>query len=376
MTIDNYKQCTKTIMDNIADPQIIFDDKGVCNYVREYERLVRMRIPPSSKLEENLRLIIDKIKRAGKGKEYDCIIGLSGGIDSSYVAYLVVQYGLRPLAIHLDNGWDSELAVSNIEKLIKKLNIDLFTEVLDWNEFKDIQLSYLKASVPDGEIPTDHAIYATLYKYASKFKIKYILSGTNIKTEGILPRSWARGHLDFKYISGIVKKFGKVKIRQFPHLTLFRLLLYNLFGNLKLISLLDYVDYNKSDATKILEDNLGWIRYGSKHYESVYTRFYQGFILPRKFNIDKRKAHLSTLICSGQIDRESALNEIKLPPYLDSDLLRQDLEFVRKKLNLTSSEFDKIMDAPPKSIGDYPNNFLLIEKFRSIYNFLKKRNII
>jgi|ERR1017187_845997 N-acetyl sugar amidotransferase len=376
MTIDNYKQCTKTIMDNIADPEIIFDDKGVCNYVREYERLVRMRIPPSGKLEENLRLIIDKIKRAGKGKEYDCIIGLSGGIDSSYVAYLVVRYGLRPLAIHLDNGWDSELAVSNIEKLIKKLNIDLFTEVLDWNEFKDIQLSYLKASVPDGEIPTDHAIYATLYKYAAKFKIKYILSGTNIRTEAILPRSWARGHLDFKYISSIVKKFGKVKIRQFPHLTLFRLLLYNLFGNLKLISLLDYVDYNKSDATKILEDNLGWIRYGSKHYESVYTRFYQGFILPRKFNIDKRKAHLSTLICSGQIDRESALNEIKLPPYLDSDLLRQDLEFVRKKLNLTSSEFDKIMDAPPKSIRDYPNNFLLIEKFRSIYNFLKKRKII
>ena len=376
MTIDNYKQCTKTIMDNIADPEIIFDDKGVCNYVREYERLVRMRIPPSGKLEENLRLIIDKIKRAGKGKEYDCIIGLSGGIDSSYVAYLVVRYGLRPLAIHLDNGWDSELAVSNIEKLIKKLNIDLFTEVLDWNEFKDIQLSYLKASVPDGEIPTDHAIYATLYKYAAKFKIKYILSGTNIRTEAILPRSWARGHLDFKYISSIVKKFGKVKIRQFPHLTLFRLLLYNLFGNLKLISLLDYVDYNKSDATKILEDNLGWIRYGSKHYESVYTRFYQGFILPRKFNIDKRKAHLSTLICSGQIDRESALNEIKLPPYLDSDLLRQDLEFVRKKLNLTSSEFDKIMNAPPKSIRDYPNNFLLIEKFRSIYNFLKKRKII
>ncbi len=376
MTLDNYKQCTKTIMDNIADPQIIFDDKGVCNYVREYERLVRMRIPPSGKLEENLRLIIDKIKSAGKGKEYDCIIGLSGGVDSSYVAYLVVQYGLRPLAIHLDNGWDSELAVSNIEKLIKKLNIDLFTEVLDWNEFKDIQLSYLKASVPDGEIPTDHAIYATLYKYASKFKIKYILSGTNIRTEGILPRSWARGHLDFKYIKGIVKKFGKVKIRQFPHLTLFRLLLYNLFGNLKMISLLDYVDYNKSDATKILEDNLGWIRYGSKHYESVYTRFYQGFILPRKFNIDKRKAHLSTLICSGQIDRESALNEIKLPPYLDSDLLRQDLEFVRKKLNITQTEFDKVMDAPPKSINDFPNNFELIEKFRTIYNFLKKRKII
>jgi N-acetyl sugar amidotransferase len=372
MKNENYRICAKTIMDTTSDPDITFDENGVSNYVKLYEELIKLRVPTAYKAKEILDKTIVKIKEAGKNKDYDCLIGVSGGVDSTYVAWLTKELGLRPLAVHVDNGWNSELSVRNIENTLKKLEIDLYTEVLDWEEFKDIQLSFLKGSVPDGEIPTDHAIYATLYNCAAKFKIKYIISGTNIRTEGILPRSWARGHLDFKYIQGLQNKFGSVKIKKFPHLTLFKLIYFNLINRFKLVSLLDYVNYNKTEAIELLENRLGWIKYEGKHYESIYTRFFQGYILTRKFNIDKRRGHLSTLICSGQLKREVALNEIKLPTYLSSDLLKQDIEFVQKKFNLTTSEFEKIMIAPIKSIKDYPNNFELLEKMRSIYNSLKK----
>lgn len=366
-----YQICKTTIMDTTVDPDITFNEKGESNYVHEYKKLLELRVPDAKTAKKQLDKIVEKIKTAGKGKDYDCLVGVSGGVDSTYVAYLVKKLGLRPLAVHMDNGWNSELAVSNIEKILKKLHIDLHTEVLNWEEFRDIQLSFLKASTPDGEIPTDHAIYAVTMNVAAKYGIKYIITGSNIKTEGILPRSWARGHLDWKYIKSVAKMFGSTKPETFPHITMTRVAYYLYIKRIQSIPILNYIEYNKTKALEILQTELGWQYYGGKHYESVYTRFFQGYILPKKFNIDKRRGHLSTLICSGEISREEALIAIAKPPYLDADLEKQDLEFVIKKFDLTKDEFERIMQLPIKTIHDYPNNFNRWEILRKIYWNLK-----
>jgi N-acetyl sugar amidotransferase len=367
MEENNYRICSKTIMDTTADPDIIFDELGISKYVNEYHKLIALRVPEKSSAKKHLDQMISKIKKDGKGKEYDCLIGISGGIDSTYVAYLAKEMGLRPLAVHMDNGWNSELAVSNIERTLKKLKIDLHTEVLNWEEFRSIQLAFLKASTPDGEIPTDHAIYAVTMKTAAKYGIKYIISGNNLKTEGILPRSWARGHLDWKYIKSVCKIHGNGVPVHFPHITMASVFYYLYIKGIKNFPILNYIEFNRTDVLEILSKELGWQYYGGKHYESVYTRFYQAFVLPRKFKMDKRRGHLSTLICSGEISRENALMEISKPPYLDEELEKQDLAFVLKKLNLTIEEFNRIMKLPVRSIYDYPNNFDNWEKLRTIY---------
>jgi N-acetyl sugar amidotransferase len=369
----SYQICTTTIMDTTADPDITFDENGVSNYVSEYKKLLSLRVPKADTAKKQLKKIVDKIKADGKDKEYDCLVGVSGGVDSTYVAYLVKQLGLRPLAVHMDNGWNSELAVSNIEKTLKKLNIDLHTVVLNWEEFRDIQLSFLKASTPDGEIPTDHAIYAVTMQTASKYGIKYIISGSNIKTEGILPRSWARGHLDWKYIKSVTKIFGKFQPKTFPHITMLHVAHYLYIKRIQTIPILNYIEYNKTNALEILKRELDWQYYGGKHYESVYTRFFQGYILPRKFKIDKRRGHLSTLICSEEMSREDALDEIARPPYLDADLEKQDLDFTIKKMEISKNEFDSIMKLPIKTIHNYPNNFDKWETLRKIYWRIKKK---
>lgn len=375
MEENKYRICCKTIMDTTADPDITFDENGVSNYVSYYQTLLSQRVPTSAVAPQKLAEIVDKIKVAGKGKEYDCIIGVSGGVDSTYVAYLVKEKGLRPLAVHFDNGWNSELAVSNIEKVLKILDIDLYTYVVDWDEYKDLQLSFLKGSTPDGEIPTDHAIYAIMYQIANKYGIKYIIKGQNIKTEGILAPSWAQGHLDWKYIKSVHKQFGTQKLKTFPHLSLFKVFYYLWVKQIKAIAILDYADYNKKTAMDVLQNKLGWIYYGGKHYESVYTRFFQGYILPNKFHIDKRRGHLSTLICSGEITREEALEEIKKDPYPSEDLKKQDIEFASKKLGIKPLEFEKIMAAPIRSINDYPNNSKILHFLRSIYNSIRTKSI-
>lgn len=360
-------------MDTTADPDIEFDVNGVSNYVKEYEQLITSRLPEKSSAKKQLEEAILKIKKDGKGKEYDCLIGISGGVDSTYVAYLVKKLGLRPLAVHMDNGWNSKLAVSNIEKTLKRLNIDLHTEVLNWEEFKSIQLAFLKASTPDGEIPTDHAIYAVTMKTAAKYGIKYIISGSNIRTEGILPRSWARGHLDWKYIKSVCRIHGNGVPVHFPHITMVNVFYYLYIKGIENFPILNFIEYNKTKAIEILSKELGWEYYGGKHYESVYTRFYQGYVLPRKFKIDKRRGHLSSLICAGEISREDAMNEISNPPYPNEDLEKQDLTFVMKKLDLSIEEFNMIMQLPIKSIYNYPNNFDYWEKVRNIYWKIKKK---
>lgn len=351
-------------MDTIGDPDIVFDENGVCNYYHEFTAKLKVRVPVPEIAKIQLEGIVAQIKKSGAGKPYDCLIGVSGGVDSTYTAWLVKQLGLRPLAVHLDNGWDSELAVQNIENILNKLGIDLYTEVLDWEVFRDLQLSFLKASTPDGEIPTDHAILALLYQIADKYGIKHIISGMNFRNEGMLPSSWARGYLDWKYVRSVQKQFGTQSLKGYPHLTIPAFLYYNLIKGIKSISILNYIEFNKEEAMKVIEAELGWKNYGGKHYESIYTRFYQAYILPEKFKIDKRKAHLSCLIMStGEVTREQALDILK-GPTADPEMIAEDREYVTKKLGISDQEFQDIMNAPVKSILDYPNHHHIEKRFR------------
>jgi N-acetyl sugar amidotransferase len=358
---ETYTTCTRCIMDT-TDSSITFDEKGVCNHCLKYDEVVNsypFNSPASIDLE--LQKMITRTQKNGEGKPYDCVIGVSGGVDSTYLAYIAKEKGLRPIAVHLDNGWNSELAVHNIEKVLKNLGIDLLTHVLEWDEFKDLQIAFLKASVSDAEIPTDHAISGILYKVARKYGIKTILLGTNISTESGLPFSWTYGVSDWMYINGIHKKFGTRKLTNYPHFSFFDEVYWKLFCGIKVFPILDFVPYNKADALDVLQNKLGWQYYGGKHYESIYTRFFQGYILPKKFNIDKRKAHYSSLIRSGQIAREKALEEMAAPTYPE-DMQRDDREYVIKKFGLTEQEFDGIMAAPVKSYRDYPNYYNLASK--------------
>jgi len=371
-----YQICTKTVMDTIGDPDITFDENGVCNYYHEFKSKLKIRVPPASEAKEKLDAMVGKIKKSGGGKPYDCIIGVSGGVDSTYTAWLVKQLGLRPLAVHLDNGWNSELAVKNIENILNKLGIDLYTEVLDWEMFRDLQLSFLKASTPDGEIPTDHAILTILYKIADKYGIKYIISGMNFRNEGMLPPSWGRGYLDWKYIQSVHRKFGTKSLKSFPHMNIFRFLYYNLIKKIRSISFINYIEFNKEAAMKVIQKELGWKYYGGKHYESIYTRFYQAYILPNKFKIDKRKAHLTCLMISTQeVSREQALQVLQSPP-ADPLLMDEDKTYVIKKLGITPEEFENIIYSPVKSILDYPNIHAWEMKFRRALLRLREMKIL
>lgn len=319
---------------------------------------------------ESLSRLVERVKSAGRGREYDCIIGVSGGVDSTYVAYLVKQYGLRVLAVHLDNGWNSELAVSNIENVLKRLGIDLYTYVIDWPEFRDLQVAFLKASTPDGEIPTDHAIFALLWREASRRGIRYIISGMNFATESISIPDWAYGHSDWRYIKDVHRRFGTTKLKSYPHFSLAYLFYVNAIRRVRTVSILNYVDYHKEEAMALLQEQLGWRNYGGKHHESIYTRFYQGYVLPRKFGIDKRYGHLSDLINAGQITREAALLEVRMPPYPE-ELQQQDLAYVTKKLGLTTAQFEEIMHAERKSFRDYSNSFGMVQFMRRTVNRLR-----
>lgn len=354
-----------------SDPEVQFDEQGVCNHCHDYDRLVQQRVLKGEAGLRYLEKLVEQIKRDGQGKPYDCLMGVSGGVDSTYVAYMAkTKFGLRPLAIHMDNGWDSELAVKNIEETLKRLGIDLYTNVLNWEEFKGLQLAFLKASTPDSEIPSDHAIWAVIGDMAEKLKVRYILSGFNVRTETHLPRAWSQGHFDWKYIQSVHRQFGKGKLKTFPHQGLFTY--YRRLLTLRRVDILNYLDYNKQEAMQFLERELGWRYYGGKHHESIYTRFYQGYILPTKFGYDKRRSHLSSQICSGEITREAALVELQEPSYAPT-MQEEDREYVAKKLGVSDSEFDALMNLPRKNFSDYPSYGRVIEGplFKSVYDGLR-----
>ena len=366
-----YRQCALTVMDNIADPDINFDDKGICNYYYEYKQAEESEVLTGDKGKKVLEDLAGKIKARGLGNAYDCLIGLSGGVDSSYVAWLVKDLGLRPLAVHLDNGWNSELAVKNIENIVNKLGIDLFTIVINWNEFKDIQLSYLRASVVDIEVVSDHAIFATMYKLAKEKKIGYIISGTNVVTEYIMPPSWLYKKMDFANLKDIHKKYGKVPIKTYPFFDFKKYVYYSSVLKLSPISILNFVPYNKKEIKAFITKVLDWKDYGGKHYESIFTKFYQAYILPEKFHIDKRKAHLSTLICSGQMTKEEAVNELSLPLY-PSELLKNDMEYVLKKFGLSENEFKNIMNMPLHRHEEFKSDTALKKKYMQLLQRTEK----
>lgn len=346
--------CVRCVMDT-SDPDITFDSSGVCNHCAEFEDIARRRLPPAGTGRAALEKLAADIRRAGEGQDYDCVLGLSGGVDSSYTAYQAKQLGLRPLAIHLDNGWDSELAVQNIHGIVSKLGFELYTHVIDWEEFKDVQRSFLLASVVDIEMITDHAITAVIYRVAFEEKIRYILSGNNVATEAVMPVSWVHRKSDLRNLKAIQKRFGTRPIRTLPTASTLRFQYWQLARRRQIVNVLDYLDYNKQEAIATLERELGWRYYGGKHYESFFTRYYQAHILPTKFGIDKRKAHLSALICSGQMTRDEALRELDQHLY-DPQTLVSDGEYVRKKLGFTEEEFAAIMSAAPRSHFDFPSD--------------------
>lgn len=368
MTTPEYRICSRCIMDT-SDPEITFDDHGHCNHCTAAITRMETQLRPAQERAQALAGLVDKIKSEGRGKEYDCIIGVSGGVDSTTVAHKVKELGLRPLAMHFDNGWDSELAVDNIKRAIDALGIELYTYVVDWEEFRDLQLCFLRASVANCETPTDHGITSLLFRMASQVGTRFILTGSNLATEAIMPYAWGHYNQDLKHIKALHRQFGRTALKTMPLISLPDYVYYVFVRRIRQIPFLNYIDYHKDDAKQMLTRELGWRDYGGKHYESVWTRFFQGYYLPTKFGYDKRRAHLSTMICSNQITREAALEEMQNPPYPPS-LLREDMQFVMKKFALTQEQFDAIIRNPAREATDYPSHYFLfhtLEKYKNVF---------
>jgi len=338
-------ECVHCVLSNYDDPAIVFDKNGVCNHCRKYDEGLDATVVSGEKGLALWDAKVSEMKRAGTGKKYDCILGVSGGTDSTYLALKAKESGLRVLCVHLDNGWNSKEASSNIKNIIRRLEVDLFTHVVNWEEFKDIQYSYFKAGVLDLDVPTDHAMLACLYDQAIRHKIKYILSGHNYVTEAILPANFNFDKGDAQNLLNIHKKFGTVPVKTFPLFKQKRKYQVSYYYKLVSIRPLNWIDYNKDQAKKEIIEKLGWKEYGSKHFENIFTRFYQGYILPRRFGIDKRKAHLATLICSNQLTRSAAKEELKQPVY-DPVQLEIDKQFVLNKFGWTEAEFERLMTLP------------------------------
>jgi N-acetyl sugar amidotransferase len=363
-----YQQCAISVMDTIADPNISFDERGICNYYYEYLEVEKNNIFKGDEGRQKLLNSVNQIKLLGKGQKYDCVLGISGGVDSSYLALLAKEQGLRPLMVHFDYGWNLELAVQNIENIVKKLNFDLYTEVMDWEEMKSLQRSYFRSSVLDLDVPADHAIFGSLYQIADKFNIKTILSGKNTCTEAILPKAWNYNKFDLKNLKHIHRSYENTPLNKLPLLGLKQLVKYQGVKKINIVEILDYVDYDKGLVKKILAEKLEWKDYGGKHYENVYTKLYQSYILPVKFGIDKRKAHLSNLIFSRQITKEFAINELSFLPY-KPDTISGEIEYVSKKLEFSYNEFLSLVNQPNKSHLDFETDAKQRENY---LNFIKK----
>ena len=347
-------QCKFCLLDDLNDKDINFDKDGTCNYCVEFNSRVKDYIFTDEQEKKNLEKIKNKLTNSSS--KYHAIIGISGGVDSSYVCYLAHKMGLKCLLIQMDNGWNSKISTSNINKIIKKTGFDYYNYLLNWNEFKDLQRSFIKAGVIDLEVLTDHAVWAVLFKYTKEFKIKYTLTGDNYLTENGMPSSWNWIKSDASNIKDIHRKFGTVKLKTFPFLNFYRWYLNRYFGfEGTMIPILNQINYNKFKAIKELKDYFGWEEYEGKHYESNFTKFYQSYILPTKFKVDKRKSHLSALIRSGQITKSKAIEEIEKPLFKGNQL-QLEKEFFEKKLGYTSEEFDKIMSDKPISHDKYKSD--------------------
>lgn len=345
--------CSKCVMDE-TDSRIAFDAEGVCDHCHAFEAQVLPNWHTDERGERELRALVDKIKDSGKDKDFDCIIGMSGGIDSSYLTYIATEFGLRPLVFHVDAGWNSQEAVNNIERLIDKLGLDLYTEVIDWEEMRDLQLAFFKSGVPHIDTPQDHAFFATMYKFAEKHNIKYILTGANYSTECIRnPIEWMYYQSDSIQLKDIHRRFGTRPLVNFPTTSILRHKIWLPYiRGIRVVRPLNSVPYDKAAAVKLLTEKFGWQPYPQKHFESRFTRFYEGYWLPKKFGFDTRKVQYSSLIVTGQMTREEALERLKTPA-LDDATVRQEFGYVANKLRITTEELQGYLDAPNKTYRDY-----------------------
>ena len=371
-----YQVCTSCVMDT-TDSKIVFDEKGVCDYCNSYNNDILPNWRPNQNKEDELEKISSQMREAGKGKDYDCIIGLSGGTDSSYLAYIAKEkMGLRPLIYTVDTGWNLNVAVENIERLVKALDLDMYTEVVNWDEMRDLQLAFFKSQVAYQDFPQDHAIFAGLYNYAMKNNIKYVLTGANNATECVRPPvEWVYLN-DITLMKDIHKKFGKVELKTFPMCSMFIYRLYYAYiKGMRRVAPLDAIHYDKDAAEKELKEKFGWEKYENKHYENIFTRFYEGYYLPKKFGYDKRKSYFSNMILTGQMTREEVIEKLAEAPYSEK-LMREDMEYIAKKLGITTNEFEGIIDGENKTYKDYKNSLDAIEfaiKLAKIFG-VEKRN--
>lgn len=361
MSESNYKICSNCIMDT-TDPKITFDEKGWCDYCQNYYTNILPNWHTDERGLKEIQPIIDKIKREGKNKPHDCLIGLSGGVDSSYLTYIAKEkFGLRPMLFHVDAGWNSQEAVHNIEKLVDGLGLDLYTEVINWEEMKDLQLAFFKAQVPHIDTPQDHAFFASLYNFAAKNNYKYILTGANYSTECVRePLEWHYHASDLRQIKDIHNKFGTRPLKTFPTADIFKYkIYYRYIKGVRVVKPLNHIPFIKADAMQELIDKFGWQSYPYKHYESRFTRFYEGYWLPKKFGYKKHRAHFSSLILTGQMTRDEALEKISKPAY-DENMIAQDFEYIAKKLEISVQDLQTLLEGENKTYRDYKSRMQLI----------------
>ena len=354
-----YRICTRCIMDT-SDPNISFDSKGVCNHCKTYDKRVALEGYKGKRTDKALKDLVARIKSENVNREYDCILGISGGVDSAYMAYIAKQLGLRVLAVHVDAGWNSEVAVQNIQKMCKALDMDLHTVVIDWTAMKELQRAYMFSGVANLDVPQDHVFLAAMYQYADKYNVKYMLNGSNFATEGILPRAWGYAATDFKCIKNIYKACGRGKriFSKYPHFGLLKYAFYQ--RKIRRINLLNYVPYSKSGAIETLSKEFDWKYYGGKHFESRFTKFFQSYYLPKKFGYDKKRAHLSSMVVGGELSREQALIEMAdTSAYTEKQML-EDRDYIMKKLDISEKEWESIMSAPCKKEAEYGTNEKLL----------------
>jgi len=368
-----YQVCSRCVMDTTAS-DIVFDENGVCNYCTTFKTRLSDARAKVQDLQSHRDEFIAKVKADGKGKEYDCIVGISGGVDSSYALHLAVKHGLRPLAVHLDNGWNSELASNNMANLVASLGVDLYTHVIDWEENRDLQRSFFKANVIDLELLMDNAMLALNYQQAAKYRLRNILSGYNMATEGLsIPPRWNHFKYDARNIREIHKRYGSIPIKTFPLFSVMDWIKYRYLGKIMWIPFLDYFPYNKVEALELLQREYGYKPYPYKHYESIFTRFYQGYILPKKFGYDKRKVHLSTLIMSGQMTRVEAMKLLEDPPYPDPRQEEQDRLLVIKRLGFSEEDFNRYISAAGVPHQEYGSEKIVWDACARVYKLITFR---
>lgn len=356
MSKREYQVCTNCVMDT-TDSKIVFDERGVCDHCNDFYENVKPNWHTDDKGRAELEPIIAKIKEDGKGRDFDCLMGMSGGADSSYLLHMAVkEFGLRPLVFHVDGGWNSDTAVHNINVMIDKLGLDLFTEVINWEEMKDFQLTFLKSGLPNIDIPQDHAFVATLYDFAAKYKVKYIVNGGNISTECVRnPLEWMYYGTDMALIKDLRKQFSQNPMKTYPFSSVLRHKVYlRYIRKIQVVKPLNYFPYIKADAVKFLEDEYSWKAPEQKHFESRFTKFYEGYWLPKKFGYDTRKIQFSSLILTEQMKREEALDILKIPAISDEDA-KHDFEYVATKLDISVTELQQFFDQPNKTYRDYKN---------------------